>query len=324
VYRALPESSRGDFIVHVGTHAKMTEDGLIARAARRNVLAVTEAADPSRPMLVTSWGDHKAARGQGRVRLARMEHGIGQSFVGSQHPSYAGGGGCDDISLFLVPNDHAAKRWQDAYPGARVEVIGCPKLDELPPRAAGPKPIVAVSFHWSMGVPSRTDPLLESHGSFHEYRQALVQLAMRYRVIGHGHPKGIDGMARWYNRFRITVVPDFMDVCRQADLYVCDTNSTIYEFASLGRPVVVVNGKHFRREVDHGLRFWDAAGVGVNCDSPEMLDASVAEALEDRPAQRLARESALGMVYAHRTGAAERAAKALTAWAGKAVRRVAA
>lgn len=324
VYLALPGSVRGDFIVQ--TDQRTSPDRLIARAARRKVLAVTEATDPTRPVLVTSWGDHKQARMDGRSRIARMEHGIGQSFAGSDHQSYAGGRDAWDVSLFLVPNAHAADRWQRAYPGAQVEVVGCPKLDDLPGRAAGVKPVVAVSFHWSLGVPKMTDPLLETHGSFQEYKDAVMRMAKTYRLIGHGHPRAIEHFERIFNRFRIPVVKDFADVCRQADVYVCDTNSTLYEFASTGRPVVVVNGKHFRRDLDHGLRFdWGTGtNVGVQCDSPEDLAGAVAEALLDPPARQAAREAALDLVYAYRSGAAERAAAVLTSWARQTRIRVAA
>lgn len=308
VWKALPPGARGDFVVYRSRHAVRGTDP-IAAAKARGIEGVPESSDPKRPVLVCSWGDHRTARAQGRKRIARMEHGIGQSFIGSTAPSYAGGEGCEDVSLWLTPNEYSAAKWRAAYPKARVEVIGCPKLDTLPHRGPGVRPTVAVSFHWGIGKPRGNDPLLESYGSWPEYREAVARLAQTYRVIGHGHPRMLPYLARYYRRFGIEVVEDFADVCRKADVYVCDTNSTIYEFASTGRPVVVVNGSHFRREVEHGLRFWEAASVGVNCDHPTALKAAVAQALaEDRTA---AREAALDIVYAYRTGAAQRAATAL-------------
>jgi hypothetical protein len=44
--------------------------------------------------------------------------------------------------------------------------------------------------------------------------------------------------------------------------------------------------------------------------------AAVRRALADPPAQQAARERALDLVYAYRTGAAERAAAVLVDWAG--------
>ena len=316
VYLALPEEMRGDFIV-ARSSTQVTKHGetLTKRAARRGVEAVTKPTDPKRPVLVTSYGDNIKARRQGRRRIIRMEHGIGQSFVGSRHPSYAGGQDAGDVGLFLVPNAHSARRWQEAYPKAAVEVVGCPKLDQLPRRHGKPGRVVAVSFHWGQAI-SPGAALLETNGSWTEYKHSIAHLALHEHVIGHGHPRAIDQMVRTYIRAGVKVVRDFEDVCRQADLYVCDTNSTIYEFASTGRPVVVVNGSHFRREVHHGLRFWDAASVGVNCDDPGELLRAIDEAFRDSARQKAAREAALDMVYAFRTGAAKRAADAILAWVG--------
>jgi len=314
VYKALPESAQGDYIVRSSRNTSLNDDGLIARASRQRVFATTEVTDPTRPILVTSWGDHQAARKMGRTRIARMEHGIGQSFIDSDHQSYAGGKDAADVELFLTPNQHSADRWQTAYPNARVEIVGCPKLDTLPERVPGAGPVIALSFHWSVGL-ARPGLLGETHGSIHEYRQVIPQLARKFTLIGHGHPRAMGYLERIYRRSNIPVIKDFADVCRQADLYVCDTNSTIYEFASTGRPVVVVNGRHFRRNTEHGLRFWEAAGVGVQCDRPADLEAAMNEALIDSPEQQAAREAALDITYAYRTGAAKRAADVLRSWA---------
>jgi UDP-N-acetylglucosamine:LPS N-acetylglucosamine transferase len=158
------------------------------------------------------------------------------------------------------------------------------------------------------------------------YLRVLPDLARTYRVIGHGHPKG-DWPARLqriYRRAGINeYVPDFDEVCRRADLYVCDNSSTLFEFAATGRPVLVLNHPDYRRHVEHGLRFWRAATVGIQVDQPHELLAAVARALEDPPEVRAAREAALDVVYAHRQGAAARAAVALTSWAGTEYRAVA-
>jgi hypothetical protein len=310
VLLALPEAQRGDLIVWKSPHTRMTESDLIIRAVRRGVLPVTRLSDEDRPTLVTSWGDHQRVR-RHRTRIARMEHGIGQSFIGSDDPSYAGGKDAEGVGLFIVPNKHSADRWRRAYPQASVAIVGSPKLDTLPARLPGPGPVVATSFHWSAGL---RGPLAETNGSFSEYRNSIAPLAKAFSVIGHGHPRALLNMAGVYRRAGIPVIEDFEDVCRMADVYVCDTNSTLYEFASTGRPVVVVNGNHFRRDVEHGLRFWDAASVGVQCDRPADLVAAIHQALEDVPEQRRKREAALDLVYAYRTGAAARAASALVAW----------
>ena len=106
-------------------------------------------------------------------------------------------------------------------------------------------------------------------------------------------------MERLYRKAGIPFVAAFEDVCRQADLFIADNTSCLFEFAATGRPVVVLNSKYYRRNVNHGLRYWDAADVGIQVDRPEDLVAAVAEALVDAPARQAARDAALDLVCAH-------------------------
>jgi UDP-N-acetylglucosamine:LPS N-acetylglucosamine transferase len=110
-------------------------------------------------------------------------------------------------------------------------------------------------------------------------------------VLGHGHPRIMERLLPIYDALDIEPVYDFEEVLERADCYVCDNSSTMFEFASTGRPVVVLNPPWYRREVNHGLRFWEAAGVGVNCDRPQDLAGAVATALQDPPPQREAGRS---------------------------------
>ena len=264
--------------------------------------------------LVASYTDLRTARlGQGRIVLA--QHGAGQSYGGdprsTRNPAYPGGDDNDAVGLFLVPNEHAAARWRARYPDAAVAVVGSPRLDTLPHRQidpTSPHPIVAVSFHWD----ARTSP--EASSAFAWYRRILAPLAQRYKVIGHGHPRRSD-LARVYRTLGIEYVRDFDEVCRRADVYVCDNSSTLFEFASTGRPVVVLNAPWYRKDVYHGLRFWDAADVGVNVDDPAATLPAVECALADREEQRERRERALSIVYTYRRAAARRAAEAIREWA---------
>lgn len=320
VYLALAPDVRGDFVLIRSRWSGRVDPQLLeARARSRGVTPTWDLGIDDRPTLVASYGDLKMMRPARRV-LAAMEHGIGQSFVDSTHGSYAGGRDRHDVSLFLTPNDHSAQRWRDAYPDAMVEVVGCPKLDSLPHRDPGPGPVVAISFHWGGGSPP------ETRSAWDDYRRHLPLLVERFTVIGHGHPRHQANLFRSYQKLGIPLVPDFADVCRQADVYACDTNSTIFEFASTGRPVVLLNkpGRDgYRKHVHHGLRFWDAATVGVQCDDPAQLADKVADALRDPPAQRKARDEALDVVYRYRRGGAQRAAQALSVWARASERKVA-
>lgn len=262
-------------------------------------------------ILVASWGDFGSARKVGYQRFALTQHGAGQSYSGARtpdYPSYPGGRSHQGVGLFLVPNEHAAGRWRKAYPRAAVRVVGCPKLDTLPARGPGPGPVVAVSFHWDFQL------CPETKSAFPEYRGILPELAKRWKVLGHGHPRRYD-LRRWYATKGIEHVPAFTDICRRADVYVCDNSSSMFEFAATGRPVVVLNTRGYRRGVEHGLRFWSAANVGVQCDEARDLVAAIERALEQRPEDVAAREAALDVVYQPRHGAAALAAAALREWA---------
>lgn len=312
VWDALPPEARGTFYyIGPGRDRIREVEGLVRAQPHAS----------QTPTLTASAGDLVRSRRLGRP-TAIMEHGCGQSFAGDprrggQHGSYAGGAG-RDAQLFLHPGPHPAGRDRARYPQARVEVIGCPKLDTLPRKPRSGPPVVAVAFHWECRV------VLETLSAWREFARSLPALAARYEVIGHGHPRIIDQLARAYGTLGIEVVRDFEEVCRRADVYVNDASSTLFEFASTGRPVVVMNPSYYRRNVHHGLRFWEAASVGVNVDSAgvnghaenaEKLLQAVADALSDPEPQRMAREAALSLVYAYRTGAAGRAADVLMDWA---------
>lgn len=299
VWRALPDQVRGRFV---------TPASLVDHAARRGITATTDVAGRYGPILVASYGDQKVARRSGRRSIAYIEHGIGQSYSSDQ-PSYAGGRDRDDASLFLTPNETAAARWRARYPGARVEVVGSPRLDELPRKVSRETvPTIALSFHWNAAVSP------EARSAFGWYYRDLASIAATGRILGHAHPRAMRDLDRRYRKLGFEVVPDFDDVLREADLYVCDNSSTIYEFASTGRPVVVLNAPWYRRNVNHGLRFWEAATVGVQVDEPAGLAGAIERALEDPPELRTARETAVGLVYTYRTGAAARAADAIAGW----------
>lgn len=318
LWRALPASVRGRFIVEPALVGYARNIGIEdpQPVPRPDVLRgqqIPPNLGANRPALVASYGDTKEARRLGYGPLAFIEHGAGQSYDSSLRvmASYAGGPDREDTTLILVPNEYSARRWRAAYPSTRVEVVGTPRLDGLPARVPGPGPVVAVSFHFDgPRIPYGGTALHDGYG------QVLGELAKRWQLVGHAHPKGDwpTRMERVYRAAGVPFVRDFADVCRQADIYICDNSSTLFEFASTGRPVVLLNASHWQRGHGPGLRFWDAAHVGVNVDRPRDLVAGVERALELRPEDVATREDALDFVYAFRHGAAERGAAALVDW----------
>ena len=271
-------------------------DGSGARA-RRSV------EDPTGAVMVASHRDLKTARSLGYRRIALAEHGAGQSYS-TGHPCYPGGRDRDAVSLFLSPNEIAAGMDRAAYPSARVEVIGDPRLDSLP-ALSGPPGIVAISWHWECHVSAFT------RSAFPHYRDVIADLAKAVPLIGHAHPRA--DMARFYQRIGVEFVPTFDEVCRRASVFVADNTSCLFEFASTGRPVVVLNSPLYRRDQEVGLRFWAASGIGRNVDEPgELVEAVSCSLTEPRPSTV---DAALRLAYSSLTGAAERGAAILAEWA---------
>ena len=259
------------------------------------------------PTLVAGWPDLYRARGLGYGPFVYMQHGAGQSYHGDPSSagshSYAGAPDHDDVALFIVPGPDPARRWRERYPDAKV--VECGNTKPLPAREGERGRVVAVTFHWPCAI------IPEAGSAWREYRGALLDLAKRYQVLGHWHPRWGDTLRRWYADHGIEPVASLEEVARRADLLVADNTSAIFEFADTGRPVLLMDSARYRRHVSHGLRFWDAAHVGLHVNDPTRLCESVHMALLDPPGVRWGRQHALSMVYA--PGGTRAAAEAIAA-----------
>ncbi len=302
VWDALPEDERGDFYCAEPDWVRGSKPLL----HRGRALAIGGRG----PIVAAGYSDIAGAVRLGRP-LVLFEHGAGFSF-GTRHPSYAGGAyERAAVSLFVGPNDYVRARNLWAFPGCATASVGCPKLDEWHRRAPKPRaerPVVCLSFHWDCAcVP-------ETRSALPHYEAHLPKLVrdLPYTVIGHGHPRAAETWARLYDGLGIEYVPSFDEVMARADLYVNDASSTLYEFASTGRPVVCLNAPWYRRERNVGLRFWEHL-PGPAVDGPSELAAAIDAALaETDPSQR---EAAVDAAYAVHDGtAAAHAAEAILAW----------
>lgn len=300
VWRHLEPHERGTFF--------MGSYDCCGAASRNDVVA--EARHPTRtdrPILVASWADaSRALRMQRPVIL--MEHGIGQSF-NVDHASYSGAVEHKALRLRLVPNEQAAERHRNSK--ARkvpVEVIGCPKMDDLVTLDPPCSDTVALSNHWGDGktlVPEMSGAWFQWHKHYAAIPQAFPG------ALGHAHPKLWPKMNQTIEGLGFEPVRYFTDVCRRASVYVCDGVSTLYEFAALDRPVVVLNPPHYRKDVNHGGRFWDWADVGVQVDDPGDIVDAITEARRDLPAQRDRRREITAEVFPFLGASGLRAVSAL-------------
>ena len=275
------------------------------------------AIDPDRvpndgPIMVASNDDLERVVRCGSPRpLILFEHGVGFSFS-DENPYYAGGRSAAraKVGLFVCPNEYAARRNSETYPGASVAIVGCPKMDRWKPgpRRGNNGPVVAFSFHWDCPIAP------ETKSAWGHYHDALDKVAWEWKTLGHGHPKMMHRLAPWYQRAGVDVAYHFDEVLAGADVYVCDASSTIYEFASLDRPVVVLNAPWYRRGVHHGLRFWEHSDVGVVCDNPQDLLCAIRAALEDSQEQQEKRRKAVEAAFPVRGDATGHAARAVLGW----------
>ncbi len=316
ILRALPRRKRGlAYLVQTASHAHSVSamqahaeqagmQGCVPTTWTEARRALIQSRDP---LVVASATEAAAAQRLGRP-IVYCEHGAGQTYIGN-HPSYAGGRNRQGVRLFLCPSERVAERNRAAYPDIPAVVVGCPKLDHWhnrPPKVQSRPPVMALGFHWDCRV------CPETRWTFPYYRDALASLTSIGPVLGHGHPRVWHRLKDLYPLEGIEPVEHFEEILERADIYCCDNSSTLFEFASTGRPVVVLNAPWYRRSVNHGLRFWEAATVGIQVDHPAHLIAAVKAALEDPPEQRAAREAAVALAYAYTDGkAAKRGAAAI-------------
>lgn len=264
------------------------------------------APDGSPILIAASWQD--ARKGRGTVAL--VEHGTGQTYEGWDSPSYSGGSERGFIDLFLCPNEFVAERNRRRYPEARVEVVGCPAMDRWQ-RGASEHPVACVSFHWDCdsGPP-------EASWAFPHYRDCLKAVreeleAQGITLIGHGHPRVFQSLRSHYEACGIEAVERFEDVIQRASVYACDNSSTLWEFASLDRPIVLMDAPWFRPDVEHGLRFWEWADAGLRVQHPAELDGVIAESFHDDPRASIRRQ-AVATLYGFTDGtSSKRAADAV-------------
>lgn len=263
VFFATPPEHRGYFYAVLAGETAVRDE--VGRKLRRGAPI-----NAGPVVVVASYQDYRQALSAGR-QVVLLNHGAGQSYEGKlrRHPSYSGGTGRGKVALFLEPGPYAGELTRAQ--GGNVAEIGVPKLDVIHTFPAEPEDAIAVSFHWHL------PQLPETDWAWPEFKEIIAKLAQQRKVLGHAHPRAWARLQPWYESVGIEPVKSFDEVLQRARIYVADNTSTLYEFASTGRPVVVLNSKHYRRDVHHGLRFWDLI-PGIQVDEPAELIAAIGEA----------------------------------------------
>ena len=187
-----------------------------------------------------------------------VEHGAGQSYVGDDrtrgHPAYHGSQHPDEVIGYISPNSRVAASW-----GKPAFVAGCPALDGIDRGTWMSRPAgntAAITFHWDA---KRVCPEAWTTKHFWiEHLHVIVQLLREqyFHVVGTWHPRDTYGRGVW-EQLGVETVENPDEVLTRADLLIADNTSLQYEAAKLGIPNVVLNAPWYRRDVEHGLRFWD-------------------------------------------------------------------
>lgn len=295
IFDALPDDVRGDLIVS------------------RDLIPPSK-----RATIVSSFGDLARARRADRPAIL-LEHGAGQTYRTPNgellsHTSYAGGRDRYGVILALVPGPTSRDAYLESRTlnGAPVVAIGAPKLDpwhagDRRPTLTDP-PTIAVSFHWDCRV------VPETRSAWRRFLPGVVELARArdLRVLGHAHPRLRRTIEPIYEKHGIPFEPCFDRVLETASVYACDNSSTMFEFASTGRPVVVLNHRIYRKDVEHGLRFWAGSNLGPHVDDPDELEPAVRRALRPSRGAAELRRASVALAYAACDGkATERAVRAI-------------
>lgn len=216
------------------------------------------------PLLVAGGMDLAHLR---RRRAVLVEHGAGQTYQGIDHASYSGGRKRDAVDLFIVPNHETANANLSRYEAPNL--IASPRMEQLTRIARQPEDLVVVSRHFDLNM------VPETRSAWPHYAASVINLSRERRVALHAHPRDLPRARRDAERHDLELIEDFTDVIRRADVYVADNSSTLYEAARAGLPVVVLDAPWYRREISHGLRFWERADVGPRISDPEDLPEAI-------------------------------------------------
>lgn len=219
--------------------------------------------------VVASYGNVRTLSQKGFpiIKFILIEHGAGQTYI-SDVPGWKRGSfkGSERIKLYLGTNSYCTEAFEENNPLTQCYTIGCPKTDSIKSEVPNlSRPLVVFSWHWDCSsVP-------ETKSGFSYWQGEVLKIHQddnkNFRIAIHGHPRIQDQTILFARKHNIDFIRTFDSVIKEADIYVVDNSSTIYEFAITTKPVIILNNPFYRRDVNHGLRFWELSDIGLHCNS---------------------------------------------------------
>lgn len=292
IFEALPGRLRGK-VFDVGTPCRPPDRGHLG--------------------MVAGWQDASVLRF--RYQLIYVEHGAGQAYLGDEKtaslPAYSGGRARHGRNIigYVAPSVTVADRWRPASAVA----AGCPKMDRWIGVAPAVPDSVCFAWHWDAGDNSFCP---EMRSAFSHFEPRLAEVVKNwtdvgYTVFGHAHPRWEGRLDRRLADIGMCVLERDVDVFANVEHLFVDNSSLGYEFALLGRPVTWLNAPWYRRNVEHGMRFWSQV-PGRQVDDPESLLAFLPDEMRgtDEWVSKIMAE--VYSTWSHIGRAAERAAEWIT------------
>lgn len=247
VWKHLPDENRGRVYFGRTTQAKRIDPDDVVMVAGFDDIARTDA-----------------------ERIVYVEHGAGQTYSdGAYGPNYPGGEHPEKVVAYVCPSKRVAELW--ARPAIAV---GCPALDESGIQhrrvCLGPLKRAHITFHFDARKVCPEARSAREH--WIDDLHVLVQWLRNneFEVSGGRHPKDPLAKAIWRN-LQVPLIEDPDQALIGCALMVADNTSLLYEAAALGIPSLVLNAPWYRKDVHHGLRFWDAVPGPMYDDMSEIM-----------------------------------------------------
>lgn len=302
IYNQLSDEYKGNFYTRENLIETLDNLNIDAKPLQeKNDLEIT---------LTSSFGDLRDARKTG-APIIISEHGAGQSYKDNYSPAYIGGIDRRGAIAALVPGIKQAEKQLKAYPTIPVYPIGIPKLDNYHKNldlynSKVKKDSVVISFHWDCKVEQ------ETRSCYRFYKSIIKEMKKDFNIKIHGHPRDIKKYKAFADYIKVDHLETFDQVIEEGWIYCCDNSSTIFEWISLNRPVVLLNCHLYRKNIEHGMRFWEYADIGPNVDVPKTFPNVLQKALTNHTQYQQRREEVKNEVYFQPDGqGAKRACLAL-------------